>query len=80
MPPAWRENSVKGHVKGRIISVKSYLKEYGGIQAGPDISAHQNSIRNIIRALKGLIYKNLQNTAEGGGYRPIVPIAVICCP
>ena len=31
--------------------------------------------------LKGLIYKNLQNAAEGGmAPRPMVPIAVICCP
>ena len=30
--------------------------------------------------LKGLFYKNLQNTAEGGmAPRPMIPTAVICC-
>ena len=33
----------------------------------------------MILMLKGLIYKNLQNTAEGGmAPRPMIPTAVIC--
>ena len=33
------------------------------------------------KPLKGLIYKNLQNVAEGGmAPRPMIPTAVICCP
>ncbi len=33
------------------------------------------------KELKGLIYKNLQNVAEGGmAPRQMIPTVVICCP
>ncbi len=38
-------------------------------------------IYDIHVLLKGLIYKNLQNAAEGGmAPRQMIPTAVICCP
>ncbi len=38
-------------------------------------------IKDSLVMLKGLIYKNLQNAAEGGmAPRQMIPTAVICCP
>ncbi len=38
------------------------------------------SVHSTNGLLKGLIYKNLQNPAEGGtAPRPMIPTAVICC-
>ena len=38
-------------------------------------------IKEMNQGLKGLIYKNLQNPAEGGtAPRPMIHTVVICCP
>ena len=57
-------------LKANLVDTKrNLLKAADGIQSA------------INPELKGLMYKNLQNVAEGGmAPRQMIPTAVICCP